>query len=243
MPGPAVFRKSLSGFTLLEVQIALLLLVLILGLLSGALYMASKSWRSGQIENEHIEQKRLISSFLRRQISQIHPLFWSGSRDYELIFRGQNDAMVYVGSLPASAGAGQLSLLELAITGQGANKRLELGYIGITPDQSPFDTIEDMKRSPLLYGIESLHFSYFGRQKEGRQAPTWHDRWENSNLLPQLIRCTIILTNGNRWPELIMPLHTDDVSSLVQYQLKASQNTGLQLQNVPATLEQTLPDS
>ena len=237
MSGPDAYRKSLHGFTLIEVQIALLLLVLILGLLSGALYMASKSWRSGQIENEQIEEKRLISSFLRRQISQIHPLFWSGSRDHELIFRGQKDAMVYVGSLPASAQAGQLSLLELAITGQGANQRLELGYIGITPDQAPFDTLEDMKRSPLLEGIDRLQFSYFGKQKESRQAPTWHDRWENSNMLPQLIKCTIILTNGSRWPEMIMPLHTDDVSSLIQFQLQAIQNTGLQRQNAPVPLD------
>ena len=221
------------GFTLVEIQIALVLLVLIMGLLFGALHVASRSWKTGQEQNEQIEEKRLVAEFLRRQISQITPLFWTDSRGSDLIFRGNSDAMLFVGKLPTNHNADELSLLELITREDQTGKRLELGYGRLSPDQTPFDTRNDqLEHTVVLDQIKEIRFQYYGTQKIGARTPEWSDRWESRKLLPRMIKCQITLIAGEQWPEMLFPVHVDNSSGFRQFVLQASKN-GQSIRNLP----------
>ena len=218
-------KQKIHGFTLIEIQIALLLLVLIMGLMFGALYMGSKSWKKGQAQNELIEEKRLVSEFLRKQISQIIPILWTNNRGSDLVFRGNPDSMLFVGRLPANRLSGLPSLLQIVTKKDDTGIRLEFGYSTLTPDQTPFDTRGDrMQTTPLLDKIDSIDFQYFGQQRPGTKPPQWYPNWESRKLLPRLIKCQISLTDGAVWPEMIFPLHVDNTSSFRQFFLQESRN-------------------
>ncbi len=219
-----ITSQKISGFTLVEIQIALILLVMIMGLLFGALYMASKSWKVGQAQNELTEEKRLVAEFLRRQFSQITPLSWQDNRGSALIFRGHSDAVLYVGKLPANRSTGGLSLLELITRDDESSKRLELGYERLDPDQTPFDTTDEtMKHTLVLDQIKTIQFQYFGQQKFGSDPAEWSDQWEANKRLPKLIKCQITMTSDESWPEMIFPIHTNSSNGLRQLTLQASQ--------------------
>ncbi len=223
-------KNKRTGFTLIEVQIGMVLLVLIMGLLFGALHLASKSWQTGQAYNEMNEDKRLVAEFLRRQISQITPLFWSDVKSSALIFRGESDSMMFVGRLPANRNVGELSLMKLISkigATDDAGKRLELGYGKLDPDLSPFNSREkQLKYTLVLEQIKDIQFQYFGQQKSrlDSEPPEWSDSWSSKKILPQLIKCQIILMKGKQWPEMIFPLHADDTSRFRQFILRASTN-------------------
>jgi len=213
------------GFTLIEIQIALVLLVLIMGLLFVAMHVASKSWKIGQEQNEQIEEKRLVTEFLRRQFSQITPLFWTDTRGSDLIFRGNSDSLLFVGKLPANRNIDELSLLELITRKDQSGTRLELGYGRLSPDQTPFDTRNDrLKHTLVLDQIKEIHFQYFGSQEIGARTSEWSDHWESRKLLPRLIKCQITLVNDEQWPEMLFPVHIDDNSGFRQFILQASKN-------------------
>ncbi len=230
-----ITKLKTGGFTLVEIQIALVLLVLIMGLLFGALHLAARSWRTGQAQNELIEEKRLVAEFLRRQISQITPMFWSDNRGSDLIFRGNEDSMLYVGKLPANRNNGGLSLLELITRenfSDGSSKRLELGYGNLSTDHTPFDTRDErLKHTLVLDQIKDIHFQYFGKQKVSTRTSEWSDSWQSKKLLPRLIKCQITLANGDEWPEMILPTYVDNTSGFRQFILQASLNNRIHPNN------------
>lgn len=214
-------KNKIRGFTLIEIQIALLLLVLIMGLLFGALHLASKSWKAGQIQNEQIEEKRLVSEFLRRQISQIVPMLWITSRGSDLIFRGNEDSILYVSILPANRLSGLPSLLQLITN----DNQLEFGYSFLTADQTPFDTRNGrMTKTEVLNNIEEINFQYFGKKNKGSRPPEWFSIWDSKRRLPNLIKCQITLANGTNWPEMIFPLHINDPTGFRQFFLQKTKN-------------------
>ncbi len=213
-------RKNNHGFTLVEIQIALLLLVLIMGILFGALHLASKSWKTGQIQNELVEEQRLVAEFMRKQFSQVMPILWITSRGSDLIFRGNEDSMLYVSILPANRLSGLPSLLQLV----KSNNKLEFGYSLLTPDQVPFDTRDRMNKTQVMDDIEEIKFQYFGKKNKGSKSPAWYSSWESKRKLPKLIKCQISLANGKKWPEMIFPLHIDDPTGFRQFFLQESRS-------------------
>ncbi len=218
-----VSRHKLQGFTLLEIQIALVLLVLIMGVLFSALHLASKSWRVGQAQNEMIEEKRLVAEFLRAQISQITPLYWTDTRGSALIFRGSAESIRYVGKLPANRSSKTLSLMELILIEDTTKRRLELGYGRLDPNHSPFTSNDgEMKHTLVLDQIKQLKFEYYGQQKLGSGSPEWSEHWESKKQLPQLIKCQITLLNNKQWPEMFFPIHTMSTNGFQQFILQAS---------------------
>ncbi|MFK8068604.1 MAG: hypothetical protein AB8D52_10180 [Gammaproteobacteria bacterium] len=213
-------KKSSYGFTLIEIQIALLLLVLIMGILFGALHLASKSWKIGQVQNEMIEEQRLVVEFMRKQFSQIMPILWITSRGSDLIFRGNEDSLLYVSILPANRLSGLPSLLQL----RKINNKLEFGYRLLTPDKTPFDTRERMDKTQVIDRIEKIKFEYFGKKNKGSKPPEWYSTWESKRKLPRLIKCQITFADGNKWPEMIFPLHIDDPTGYRQFFLEESRS-------------------
>jgi len=213
-------KRKNYGFTLIEIQIALLLLVMIMGLLFGALHMASRSWKTGQALNEKIEEKRLVAEFLRKQINQIIPILWVDGNGSDLIFRGEPGAMLFVGKLPANRLSGLPSLLQLNTTDE---ETIEFGYAPLTPDKTPFDTRNDRMLSTVLANnIKSIKFQYFGRLNKGSKPSEWYESWASRKLLPRLIKCQITSTDDDVWPEMTFPIHIDNTSGFRQFFLQES---------------------
>lgn len=58
-----------AGFTLVELQIALLIVAVMAALMSGALRLSSKTWASVNQQRDQVEHRYLLAQYLRRHLS------------------------------------------------------------------------------------------------------------------------------------------------------------------------------
>ena len=191
-----------QGFTLLELSVALVLLALMASVLYGSLSLAGTSWDRGEARAQQTSEMRLTEGFLRRTLGAQHPLRFQKVVGKPLYFAGAGDSLSYAAALPGRAGAG-MYYFRIAVTPNGESSRLTLARL--IPDYgatSPPDFGSDF--SVLADGIAEAHFGYFGRDAGAANtvAPTWRDRWDDPQRLPDLIRIDVKPIHGAPWPTL-----------------------------------------
>jgi prepilin-type N-terminal cleavage/methylation domain-containing protein len=193
------------GFTLIEVTIALVLLALMASVLYGSLSLAGTSWDRGELKAQQTAEMRLTEDFLRRTLTSQHPLRLQKVVEKPLYFVGASDSLSYAVALPGRAGAG-MYFFKIALTPNGNTSRLTLARM--IPDYaatSPPD-FGNADVSILADGVVEARFGYFGRDPGAADVvtPTWRDRWDDQQRLPDLIRLDVKLANGTSWPPLIV---------------------------------------
>ncbi len=216
--------KIASGFTLIEVIIAMTLLSLILVLLFSTIFTANKSWQSTERKIALNDETRIVAQFIQRQLTQMTPLLWSDNKKQKLLFSGKNNEISFTTTLPAHRGGGGVQLVSLKINNTDDMNHLDFYYRHAGGDVYPFDN-ENFEQVTLLEDIKDIEIAYFGREKAD-QSPQWQDEWQNDQFLPLLISIKILGTDENQdWPELKIPLHSHFVRGQAQFVLsKTSQS-------------------
>src|SRR5450755_3156034 len=182
-----------TGFTLLELIIAMMLLALMSSLLFGTLSLSANSWDRGEAKAAQVSDMRLTEEFLRQSLTAQHPLRFHKVVDQPMYFKGERDTLAYAGVLPGRAGGG-LYYFQLAVTPNGDTPRLTLARV--IPDWAATTApgFDGAEQSVLADGIAEVRFGYFGRDRDSNDAnaPTWRDRWEDPQILPLMIRVDVI---------------------------------------------------
>lgn len=192
-----------TGFTLVEILIALALFSVTLLFVFNALYTSNRSWLASERQIEANEEQRLVMTFIKRQLSQVVPLLQLDGRSNNLIFKGERNELRFVSALPAHRGGGGLYLLTLQ-----ADKNLTLYYQIVTTDISLEIELDDekIKSQDLISDIDKIEFSYFGSEQPN-ETPAWHERWEDQKRLPDLISMRITgKDDSDFWPEVLIPV-------------------------------------
>ena len=192
------------GFTLIELSVALVLLALMASVLYGSLSLAGMSWDRGEAKAQQTSEMRLTEDFLRRTLTSQHPLRLQKVIEKPLYFVGTSDSLSYAAALPGRAGAG-MYFFKIAVMPNGGSTRLTLSRV--IPDYAatrPPYFGDDF--SVLAGGIAEVRFSYFGRDPGAAATvtPTWRDRWDDPQRLPDLIRMDVKPANGAAWPTLVV---------------------------------------
>lgn len=197
-------RSGQRGFTLIELSVALVLLALISSVLYGSLSLAGASWNRGEAKAQQTGEMRLAEDFLRRTLTAQHPLRFHKVANQPLYFLGTRDTLAYAAALPGRAGAG-MYYFRVAVTPNGDSSRLTLSRI--IPDYSA-TRLPDFgdESSVLAESIAEVRFGYFGRDPDasGIVTPTWRDRWDDPQRLPDLIRIDVKAASGAPWPTLVV---------------------------------------
>jgi prepilin-type N-terminal cleavage/methylation domain-containing protein len=193
------------GFTLIELSIALVLLALMASTLYGSLSLAGTSWDRGEAKAQQTGEMRLTEDFLRRTLTSQHPLRLQTVIEKPLYFAGTRDSLSYAAALPGRAGAG-MYYFRVAVTPNGGTSRLTLSRV--IPDHSA-QGVPDFGGadfSVLADNIREARFGYFGRDPGAADLvnPTWRDRWDDPQRLPDLIRVDVTAANGTLWPTLVV---------------------------------------
>ncbi len=198
---PAPIRDS--GFALPEALLAVLLFMFILLMLYGALFSAGNYQRTSEVRLRHNDDKRFIQSFLRRQLEQTVPMIGVDDGNPQVLFRGHQRTLRFVGPLPSYQRDDGLYLQELSL----ADDELVLSYHPLTraPDLFTENGLAGAEQVSLAQPVEQLELAYFGRHTADG-APAWGDAWDNPEWLPSLLRVEVVPSQQEVWPPLVIAL-------------------------------------
>lgn len=219
-----------SGFTLVELLIALAMIGLIALLLFSGLRLGLRTWEGVDAAAEDIGALRLAHGFLMRTLSQARLAAALVDADTVTVFRGDATALEFAAPLSEHVGVSGLYVLRVTVEEHGKTAALMVTRWLLHPEVleggdefPPWEplnkddarTVADLPaemdaadgafgRTRLLEAVETCEILYFG-PIEGETEPAWHEEWLDQTTLPMQVR--IHLTAGGRtWPDLAMTL-------------------------------------
>lgn len=200
---------SCQGFTLVELLIAMTLVGMMLVILFSGLRLSTRSWEAAEQKLEVVEKQRVIEGLFRRQIREQKLLFFNAPEQGRVMtFAGTPETMQFVAPLLTRLGLGGLYWITFEVVREGGKPHLIMSWRPYRPEGQE---VEGRERELLLEAVEEIAFSYFGKEAVG-EAPEWHDRWEDTQRPPQLVRLQV-RTQEAEWPELVAAIRVDSLDS------------------------------
>lgn len=199
-------RYQYSGFTLIEVVIAISLLSIMMVLLFASMRIGAESWNTSESKLDSVNKKAVVYQFFKQHLSMAKPVFelndpsqLTDISQTKLVFQGSAEAVIFVAGLPMAS----------------AHKGLQIFKVGLDPKKSDKLTVwltpyllrkrQKTEQADLLEGVESIKFAYFGQSTIDSIA-MWSEQWERVDQQPQLIKVSIKLKDESFWPDMIFPL-------------------------------------
>ena len=166
-----------TGFTLIEVLLALGLTTLLLGLLSTSVFIVGADWnRSSNSLDENLDKSLAILQ-LDRALHGAFPHSYTNEEtlNRQIYFTGENDYLSWVSTVSPQRLPGLTAWQLFEVPGEGV-------YVRLTPafSDNPFLRLEESEPIPMLPEY-SLNFNYLYEDLD--QNKTWTDSWEAQDLL------------------------------------------------------------
>lgn len=200
--------KNQTGFTLLELLIAMALMSLVLVMVYGSLRLGMRSWNVSAQRAESVNEVRLIEDFIRRQLRQSMTVYRQDPEQGQVVvFEGDSDRLTFVAPMLSYLGMGGLYVIQFDVVQSQGSDRLRMLW---TPYRPIVESGLQTKKTPapeetiLVNGVSDLQWEYFGAVEEN-QEPQWYERWPGVQQRPQLVRLNLSV-NGQRWPDLVARL-------------------------------------
>ncbi len=184
-----------SGFTLVEVLIALALTTLILASLLGAFRLGRRAWE-GLDALEHRGSIAAVQDFLGETLARAEPILVRNPDGHLSVpFTGTRDRISFVVNMRGHGMLGGLYVVDITVeaAGDGRTRDLVIGQTWFRPGASPQPP---QQRRVLMRGIESASWRYFGARPTN--SPGWHDSW--SGTLPRLVSFEFLPGRPNAKP-------------------------------------------
>ncbi len=200
--------RGQSGFTLLELLLAVTLLALIAVMLAGGLRLGARVWESGEERAQALARLELVQGFLRRQVSGARPLIMGRiASQPRYAFEGEPERLRLAVLAPPQLGAGGFYLVTIerlpAKSGANEGDELRLDWRLYHPEMEDIGASDEGTERVLLEGIERVKFSYFGALRRDTER-RWRERWEDQRALPELVRLEIEFSDPSRhWPQFV----------------------------------------
>lgn len=196
-------RAASSGFTLIEIVLALVLVSLIMAIAVGGIRMSRKAAESGEHRVEAVNAVRVTQEFLRRQLARVVPLAFDIDRaeGRNLVFEGEDDSVTFVAPMPGYLSGGGPYVQRISLE----RDRLAFYHRMLISE-------EDDEAEPvfLVDRIRRGKFEYRGIDEQG-QLGDWSDKWDDSSRTPMMVRLSLEFQrdSGMKWPTLEVPLLID----------------------------------
>ncbi len=175
-----------SGFTLLEMLVAIVVFGLVMAGLAQTFRFGLTAWSATTRRTAGPENLAATDAALARMIGQAQP----GS------MAGHPDGLIFTTRLPA--GSGIAGLADVAVLA-APNGTLILRYRQHPPG-IPLAPLPAPQIEVLAQNVAGLETTYLAAQSN--KPPVWLDKW-SGNGLPMLVRLHLVLTDGQTWPDLV----------------------------------------
>ncbi len=199
-----------SGFTLIEVLIAMTLLSIMVVLLFASLRICAQSWEQGENKITEVNEVAVVYNFFQRHLVPAIPLWDDFTKKDErtFSFQGKKQSLQFVSSFPASAGRSGMQLFSIEQRQDDDDQLIE---VTLTPF-FPATEGEQWHREEvvLLKHVRDFSLSYYGVADDGGGENSWQDEWLEKESQPLLVKISIDTDNGVFWPEMIIALKITD---------------------------------
>jgi general secretion pathway protein J len=195
--------RSHTGFTLLEVLLAMSLLSIMVVLLFSSLRTGAQSWQRGEVKIAQVNEKAVVYQFFKRHIPTIKPL-WDDFSDDEKVFafQGTKKSMRFVSVFPASAARKGFQLFTVEMDKVDRQTILvKVAPFYLQQDDQPWEQEEVI----LLENVDEFQFAYFDKGEDNDEA-VWMESWQEKEYLPALIKIRVSLTDQSFWPDMVFAL-------------------------------------
>ena len=196
-----------SGFTLLEVLFALVLMAFAMVAVWGALRTGARLTRTADLSIQQSDRVRAVQQYLRGYLGGAQPqAYVPGANQSARMFEGSPQKITWVAPMPAQLGDGGLFVqtLQLVQKKDAHDYVLQLGYSPLSSD-----TVVPPPATPerLLDEVAEGQFEYLVAGRRGEPA-RWQDTWESTSGLPLAVRIAIRPGWPGRigFPEMLIPL-------------------------------------
>ncbi|MCP5195270.1 MAG: prepilin-type N-terminal cleavage/methylation domain-containing protein [Gammaproteobacteria bacterium] len=193
-------NRRQTGFTLLELIVAITLMGLVLVVLYSGLRLGLNGWDHGERRAEATNRLRLAQEFLRRQLTQSLTVYqFDEKRKKSVVFAGRSDGIELITPMLTQLGQGGLYRLRIEL----GDSRLWIRWRPYLPDDP---NAGEERESVLLEGVSGIEWAYFGfEQDNDQESPRWHSEWASTERRPLLVRLNLNLFDGS-WPDLVVAL-------------------------------------
>ncbi|HYM85958.1 MAG TPA: prepilin-type N-terminal cleavage/methylation domain-containing protein [Pseudoxanthomonas sp.] len=197
-------NQRMRGFTLIEVLLATMLLVMGLGLAFATLRSSTVVVQRGELIAQRSERMRAVQGFLRKRISsaQLIAFATDPATQQQSRFIGEPQRMRFVSDLPDYLGRGGPYLHDLVVADEGS--RLLVSFNMVQSGQA-IQEAQPRPPEPLADELRGVRFRYRGLKQEGGLAD-WQPQWTAPEVLPVQVAIDIESADGTRWPSLIVTL-------------------------------------
>lgn len=197
--------KRQQGFTLLEMLIAFSMMSLLFLALFSSFNTIGRGWDAADKKMLKTEDMRLISDFLRSQLSQTMVVKIQGEEGPVYAFEGEDYFVRYAAPLQPLQDSGGIYLIELAVNVDSDGKKLEMRYAPYRPDLSWDDALGEVEPVLVYDGLHAVRFEYFAAESVD-DDPSWEYGWMDQAVYPLLLKVAIEDKDQRLWPELIIDL-------------------------------------
>lgn len=207
-------RSRQSGFTLIEVLLAIALVSIIMAMAYGGFRASVRATSSGEEVIEQTNRLRVVQQFMRRQLMRSRSLVIEQFEDGEIVrFEGERERVRFVSPMPGYLSYGGPYVQEFRL--ERGNEGLELVYyyamLNGYEDGALRETTDGRVLMENLGGGEFIFLDYDPETGE----TFWTDFWEEPDRLPLAVGVMLDLDSdrGLVWPDLIAPVMVDSGNS------------------------------
>jgi general secretion pathway protein J len=206
-----------SGFTLLELLIAITLLAMLAVGIWSVLSISIRSWSRGTDAIDINQRHRSTLDMVQKQIASMYPLYAPISRDTNMqssvIFSGTENSLRFISlsSLQLFDDSGLMIVsyeMDRDAEGNAFLAEKEMRYTGQSLDELVLSTSRSIS---IFDDLQSCNFEYYDPGDADNPAQ-WVVEWDGSALqrLPAAVRMTMIAQDsqaGTINRQIIIPLH------------------------------------
>lgn len=204
------FRSRHTGFTLVEMLLAMTLMSMLLALAYGGLRASTRATEKGQQILEDSSRIRMTHQFVRKQINQLLPLAFDQNEDgsERTVFLGDTRGIRYVAPMPGYLGWGGPQVQELYFEEGEDGLELVLSHTLLQGFEEQY--LYEAEPIFLLGDIKDARFSFLGRDENG-ELTSWAQTWDQVDVLPAAVSLEVEFNEDVyiQWPLLTTSVRVD----------------------------------
>ena len=198
--------RAASGFTLIEILVATILLAAAMTLGFATLRAASAAATRGELTAQRNERMRAVEGFLRKRIASALPIAFdvNESTGMPLRFVGEPDRIRFVADLPAYLGRGGPHLHDITVVDDGEGVRLQADFAVVLANE--VNAERDPRPPELLAGgLREVSIRYRALDAQNRIGD-WEEQWVQGDRMPLQVKIEIVDGRGDHWPPMVVSL-------------------------------------